>query len=127
MSKAKGSKGERDLMKFFWENGWACVRSAGSGSTSFPSPDLIAGNKIRRVAVECKVTKDDSKYFTKDEIRQLRAFSDYFGTEPWVAVKLSKEPWYFLSLDDLKETDKNFVATLSLCRTNGLLTEEFFS
>lgn len=64
-TKAKGSKGERFLLTKFWENGWACLRTAGSGSMSFPAPDLIAGNKIRRVAVECKVTKDESKYFKR--------------------------------------------------------------
>ena len=126
-TKAKGSNGERFLLKKFWENGWACLRTAGSGSMSFPAPDLIAGNKIRKVAVECKVTKDESKYFSKEEIAQLKTFSDYFGAEAWVAVKLSDTPWYFLSLDDLNETEKNFVANIKICKSKGFLVEEFFS
>ena len=126
-AKAKGSNGERYLLKKFWGNGWACLRTAGSGSMSFPAPDLIAGNKIRRVAVECKVTKEDSKYFQTEDIQQLKKFSDYFGAEAWVAVKLNDAPWYFLSLDDLKPTEKNFVATTSICRSKGFLVEEFFS
>ncbi len=126
-TKAKGSNGERFLLKKFWENGWACLRTAGSGSMSFPAPDLIAGNKLRRVAVECKVTKDESKYFHKNDIKQLKDFSDYFGAEAWVAVKLSDNPWYFLSLDDLKETNNGFSVNLDLCKMKGINVEEFFT
>lgn len=125
-AKAKGSNGERYILKKFWESGWACLRTAGSGSMSFPAPDLIAGNCIRRVAVECKVTKDDSKYLSKEEIKNLKSFSSFFGAESWIAVKLSDSPWYFLSLDDLKETEKNFVATKVICDSKGLSVEEFF-
>jgi Holliday junction resolvase len=57
-AKAKGSKGERELVAFFNENGWNCVRIAGSGSSKYPCPDILAGNAIRRLAIECKVTKD---------------------------------------------------------------------
>ena len=125
--KAKGTNGERFILKKFWENGWACLRTAGSGSMSFPAPDLIAGNNIRRVAVECKVTKDDSKYLSKEEIENLKTFSKYFGAESWVAVKLGMNPWYFLMLEDLNVTEKNYVATKEICETKGISVEEFFS
>ena len=126
-TKAKGTEGERFLLKKFWENGWACLRTAGSGSMSFPAPDIIAGNKLRIVAVECKITKNESKYFLKDEINQLKIFSDYFGAESWVAVKLGKNNWFFLNTEDLKDTGKNYVATLNECKYKGLLIEEFFN
>ena len=61
--KAKGTKGERELVKFFNESGWACLRAPGSGSSRYPSPDIIAANAIRRIAIECKVTKNNKKYF----------------------------------------------------------------
>ena len=57
MSKRKGTNAERDLIKLFWSVGWAAVRVAGSGSMQFPSPDLLVGNKIRRLAIEVKTTK----------------------------------------------------------------------
>lgn len=125
--KAKGSNGERFILKKFWENGWACLRTAGSGSMSFPAPDLIAGNNIRRVAVECKITKDETKYFSKEEIENLKKFSNYFGAESWVAVKLSTNPWKFLTIEDLKETEKNLVASKETCENKGITIEEFFS
>ena len=60
-TKAKGTQGERELVKFFNEAGWGCIRIAGSGSSRYPSPDILAGNAVRRVAIECKVTKETKK------------------------------------------------------------------
>ncbi|MEK6876076.1 MAG: Holliday junction resolvase Hjc, partial [Nanoarchaeota archaeon] len=85
--KSKGINAERELVHMFWAKDWACLRIAGSGSSRYPSPDLLAGNKLRRLAVECKVTKEKSKYFDKESISSLRKFADVFGAEPWVAVK----------------------------------------
>lgn len=122
--KAKGTKGERELVKFFNDNNWACNRIAGSGSSRYPSPDLIAGNAIRRVAIECKVTKDNKKYFQNAEIEQLRTFSQLFGAESWVAVKFPTEPWYFLMLEDLQDTGGNWVVSIKLAKRRGLKAEE---
>jgi holliday junction resolvase Hjr len=122
--KAKGTKGERELVQFFNENSWGAIRVAGSGSSRFPSPDILAGNAIRRVAVECKVTKDKKKYFSKTEIEQLQNFSRSFGTESWVSVKFPSEPWYFLMLEDLEDTGRNLAVSVELAKRRGLTKEE---
>lgn len=122
--KAKGSKGERELVKFFNENDWSCIRTAGSGSSKYPAPDILAGNAIRRVAIECKVTKDKKKYFPNDEITQLKHFSQKFGAESWIGIKFPDEPWYFLMLEDLKDTGNSWVATVNLAKLRGLKKEE---
>ena len=98
--KAKGSKGERELVKFFNENGFSCIRAAGSGSSLYPPPDLLAGNAIRRLAIECKVTKEKKKYFQAQEIEQLNVFSKNFGAEAWIAIKFPNNDWFFLLLED---------------------------
>ena len=77
--KAKGTRGERELVKAFNENGWACIRVAGSGSSRYPSPDLLAGNAMRRIALECKVTADSKKYLAQEDIEQLQTFAAKFG------------------------------------------------
>ena len=123
-AKAKGTKGERELIKFFNESGWSAIRAAGSGSSRYPSPDILAGNAIRRVAVECKVTKETKKYLTSDEIIQLKTFSQMFGSESWIAVKFPQEPWYFLMLEDLESSGTNWVVSLELARLRGLKAEE---
>ncbi|HLC70743.1 MAG TPA: Holliday junction resolvase Hjc [Candidatus Nanoarchaeia archaeon] len=122
--KAKGTRGERELVKFFNEAGWACIRAPGSGSSSYPSPDILAGNAIRRVAIECKVTKEIKKYFDGAEIAQLKEFSQKFGAESWVGIKFSREPWYFLLLEDLENTGNCWAASLDMAKRKGLNVEE---
>ena len=79
MSKRKCTNAERKLIKKLWANSWAAIRSAGSWTMHFPSPDLLVGNKIKKLAIEVKSIKDIKKYFTEENIKQLINFSDYFG------------------------------------------------
>ena len=123
--KSKGINGERDLVHKFWARNWPCIRVAGSGSSRYPSPDILAGNRERMVAIECKTINDDSKYFPKEEIALLKQFADLFGAEPWVALKFGANQWYFMSLDDLKETDKSYSASLNLAKLKGFTLDEF--
>jgi holliday junction resolvase Hjr len=123
-AKAKGSKGERELVKAFNEAGWACSRIAGSGSSKYPAPDIIAGNAIRRVAIECKVTKESKKYLTNDEIAQLQLFSKQFGAEAWVGIRFPDQPWYFLSLEDLQDTGKSWVVSREAAERKGVTIKQ---
>ena len=122
--KSRGTAGERDLVHMFWANGWAAFRAAGSGSVPYPVPDVIAGNAARKIAIEAKITTEQSKYFTKDEIHDLREFSTRFGCESWVAVKFFRKPWRFVSLEDLRETNSMYVLTQLDSERKGLLFEE---
>ncbi len=119
-AKRKGSVAERDLISLFWDKDWSAHRIAGSGSSRYPSPDIIAGNPLRKLAIEVKITKDEVKYFTKEEIDGLRFFCEIFGAEAWVAVKFPKEEWYFFSLEDLRETSKSFVVKKEDISIKGL-------
>lgn len=123
--KAKGTKGERELIKIFNEEGtWGAIRSAGSGSSRYPSPDILAANAIRRLAIECKVTKDQKKYFQDSEIEQLLHFSKKFGAESWLGIKFSNKPWYFLLPEDLESTGKCWAVSLESAKRKGLTVEE---
>jgi len=122
--KSKGINAERDLIHKFWASGWSAVRVAGSGSSRYPSPDILAGNNLRKFAIECKTSKDDSRYLTKDEVKELQIFSKMFGAESWIAVKFDRMEWHFLSLEDLKETENSFVVSKTIIQNKGLLLEE---
>ena len=122
--KSKGINAERELVHMFWSKNWACIRIAGSGSSKYPSPDVLVSNKLRRLAIECKATKEQKKYFEKREIDALKKFAVIFGAEPWVAVKFKDHEWYFIALDDLKETNKCYVVDTDLAKIKGLLFEE---
>lgn len=122
--KAKGTRGERGLVKFFNDAGWACIRAPGSGSSTYPSPDILAGNAVRRVAIECKVTKENKKYFDKAKIAQLQEFSQKFGAESWVGIKFNREPWYFLLLEDLENTGNCWAVSVERAKRKGLQVQE---
>ena len=118
--KSKGINAERELIHMFWHNNWAAVRIAGSGSSQYPSADIIASNAKRRLVIESKLTKDPKKYFSKEEIEQLKIFSEKFGAEPWIAIKFKRDSWYFLRLADLDQTGENFVISNQLAKDKGL-------
>ena len=123
--KAKGINGERDIVHLFWKAGWAASRVAGSGAVSFPAPDVIAGNNIRKVVIEAKVTSSASKYFSKKEIEDLIEFARIFGAEPWVSIKFPQSDWLFLNPEDLKATPLGFSVSIRRAKALGLLFEEF--
>jgi Holliday junction resolvase len=125
--KAKGSKSERELVHMFWSNGWAPIRVAGSGSAPIPNPDVIAGNGLRRVAVEAKSSAKNAIYIEKENIKQIERFSLLFGAEPWIGVRFNNEKWYFLKTKGLKDSGKNFVITLDFAKEKGVLFETLIS
>jgi|TARA_Y100000310_G_C20455766_1_gene702966 Holliday junction resolvase len=101
--KAKGSNAERELVARFWKEGFASIRVAGSGSSKFPCPDVIASNGTRIIAIEAKATKQNIQYFRERQITELIEFSRVFGAEPYLAVKFSTI-WYFFELQKLRQT-----------------------
>jgi Holliday junction resolvase len=120
-SKAKGSNAERELISMFWDYGWGAMRAAGSGSTRFPSPDILASNRLRRLAIECKFVSGDKKYFDKEEIEQLETFSDKFGAEAWIGVKFSRKDWHFVKRSALLATAGGmYLASLEICKEKGV-------
>lgn len=123
--KAKGTNAERELIKMFWETGeWIAIRSAGSGCSRYPSPDVLAGNRLRRLAIECKSSGNTSIYIPKEEIAQLEEFSKRFGAEPWLGIRFNSKEWHFISLDDAKQTLINFAINTDLIKRKGLLFSE---
>lgn len=122
--KAKGINAERELIHMFWNAGWAAVRVAGSGSSKYPSPDVVAGNNIRKLAIECKAIKGLNKYFPHKEIEELLIFAEKFGAEPWIGIRFDNINWYFTSAHDLEKTNNSFKLSLINAKKYGLLFEE---
>jgi Holliday junction resolvase len=125
--KSVGINAERELIHLFWASGWSAVRVAGSGSSHYPSCDIIASNATRKLAIESKVTKDKSKYFSKEEINQLKQFSERFGAEPWIGVKFKNINWFFLGLEDLELVGKSYVISVKIAKNKGLLFNQLIN
>ena len=122
--KSKGINAERDLIHKFWGNKWAAIRIAGSGSNRYPSADIIASNRLRKLVIECKASGDKSRYLTKEEVKQFKLFSELFGAEPWIAIKFDREDWFFLHLEDLEDTGANLLISKDIAKNKGLRFEE---
>ena len=122
--KSKGINAERELIHAFWKRGFAAIRVAGSGSTKYPSPDVLAGNASRRVAIECKASKDMVKYLTAKEVAELAKFAEVFGAEAWIGMRFNDMEWFFLTLEDLKNSGKSFAVSIELAKKKGLKFEE---
>lgn len=123
-AKSKGTNAEREVIHMFWKNGWAALRCAGSGSIRYPVPDIVAGNNLRHIAIECKSTSAERQYISKKEISDLLEFANLFGCEAWIGVRFDGGKWYFFSCEDLKETENSFVIGLAEASLKGLLFEE---
>jgi holliday junction resolvase Hjr len=123
--KSKGTRAERELLHLFWENNVAAMRSAGSGSTSRPSPDLLVGTGEKSLAIECKSIKSKSKHFNKEEIEQLNLFSELFGAEPIIGMRFDNLGWYFLHTKSIpKNKNGNYTITLKLSQEKGINLQE---
>jgi holliday junction resolvase Hjr len=122
--KSKGTNAERDLIHKFFDNDWVAIRSAGSGSMQNPSPDILAGNNTRRLAIEAKAVNDLKKYFTAKEVDELVYFANKFGAEPWVAVHFDRIDWFFLNIEDLEKTEKSYLVDIKIAKRKGLSFEQ---
>lgn len=125
-SKGKGSRTERELVHLFNNTEiWSAIRVAGSGLTSDPNPDVLAGKKGRCLAIECKSIKGTSKYLYPEDIEQIVDFAKRFGAEPWLAIRFNIKGWYFLKPHHLEKTKgSNLVVNLELAEEKGLRFDE---
>lgn len=103
--KKKGMDIERYITKKLLESGFQAVRVAGSGAgTKAPRPDIIAGNRFKKYAIEVKSSIGDRIYIQNKQIRDLKEFANGFGAVPIVAIKFRYLKHIFLSLSDLDVT-----------------------
>jgi len=123
--KAKGTAAENELIHDFWNNNWVCVRVAGSGSTQYPAPDLLASRGDKKIVMEVKVVNSVKKYFKKQEIEDLQLFATKFGAEAWVGIKFEKNQWFFIPTSELEETKaQNYVISLIEMKRKGFSFNE---
>src|SRR3989344_6031963 len=123
-SKGKGTRYERELIHMFYDSGFSVVRSAGSGSTPLPSPDIIVSNSKNIFAIECKSINSKRKYFPEKEINELKLFSEKFGAIPLIAIRFDRIGWYFVHLNDMGFSKTNYFISLELAQKKGLKFEE---
>ena len=123
-AKAKGSNAERELVHLFWSSGWAAVRIAGSGSSAYPCPDILASKAGRVLAIECKSSGDLQNRLLKEQVDGLITFSRRFGAEQWIGARFNDMKWAFFSPDDLRKTGAGFSVSVRMIKEKGLSFEQ---
>lgn len=126
-NKAKGSKAERELLEILTQNSWRAVRVAGSGVNDNSPCDLMAAKLGKRgFVIEAKSSKKTSIYITKAQINDFVLFSEMIGLKPVIALRFNYEGWFFLSPEQLKDSGKNWVASLERAKAEGKRFGQFF-
>ncbi len=123
-AKAKGSNAERELVHLFWSKDWAAARIAGSGSSAYPCPDILAAKAGRALAIECKSSGGMQKHISKEQVDGLTVFSKRFGAEPWIGARFNDMKWAFFSPDDLNPTGRGFTFSVKMVKGKGLSFEQ---
>lgn len=115
-----------ELFKLLWKNFGSCVRVAGSGSTPYPAPDLLASNGSRVFAIECKSVNSKKVYFDYSELMLLKMFAKGFNAEAWIGVKFDRKGWMFILADKVKQSKgESYLVSYDGLLKDGLKFEEF--
>jgi len=126
-NKAKGSNAERELLFLLFDKGFAVSRVAGSGSSTLPTPDIIATKNRITVAIECKTKSGDYLNIKESQIQELQIWEKLSGFKSFIAWRLGKDSWYFLEIKDLKKTIKAYSIKKDEMINNGKTLDQFVS
>lgn len=110
--KAKGSNAERELMQKLWDNGFAVIRAAGSGVSQLPCPDVVAMNKAKKIAFECKAW--NSKYLSIDikQMDQMLEWAVKADSHLFIAWKIPNKGWLFLKPEHFTRHSNSYTISL---------------
>lgn len=115
----KGANAERELLRIFYKEGFAVVRVAGSGASSMPCPDCIALSKRMKFAFECKSWKGNHLTIPKEQMESLLFWSEKAGLNVYIAWKVPREGWLFISPKEFKKTEKAYTISLKEAKRSG--------
>jgi Holliday junction resolvase len=83
------------------------MRSAGSGVNSI-SPDLVAIKNGKGLAFECKAWEKSSLSIEPEKFESLCEWERNTGMQTFIAWRMNGESWFFIRLDEMKKTEKNY-------------------
>ncbi len=107
---SKGARAERELLNFLASIGYSVIRSAGSGVNSI-SPDIVAVKKGRGIAIESKAWDSTSISIEPEKYDSLKSWQDNSMMDTYMAWRMNGQGWYFIKLDEMTRTEKNYTVT----------------
>ncbi len=87
----KGARAERELAEILWNNGWAVVRSAGSGHTY--APDVVGVRRGFVVGFECKAVEKDVVYVRREQLEKMKTWEERAGGIVVIAWRKNGKRW----------------------------------
>ena len=126
-NKAKGSNAERELLFMLYNKGFAVSRVAGSGSSTLPTPDIIAVKKRKGFAIECKTKSGEYLNIRPEQIKELEIWENLFGLKSYIAWRLGKDQWYFLHYTKMNKTKKAYSIKKKEIKKKGKDFEKFIT
>ena len=116
----KGANAERELIQTLWGLGLAVARVAGSGGCKLPAPDLVALGKGKRLAFECKAWDNNYLNISNEQMGELDEWCGRAEAEYFIAWKVPREGWYFLSKEAFKKTPKGYNINRSTAKKKAI-------
>ncbi len=107
---SKGARGERELLNTLFEKGFSVVRAAGSGVNGI-APDILAVRAGKGLVFECKAWDRGSLSIDHEKFESLRLWRDNALMETYMAWRMNGQGWYFIKLDEMTRTEKNYTVT----------------
>lgn len=103
----KGSRIERELLKYFREHGFLAIRVAGSGVSR--APDVFVVKKGKQYVFEIKAHEKNKLYISKEQYNILKKWEDN-GILAFVVWKKKREDFVFIPIYLFNKTSKgNYV------------------
>jgi len=107
---SKGARAERELLNYLSSVGYSVMRSAGSGVNSI-SPDIIAIKNKKGIIFESKAWDSTSISIDHEKFNTLKTWENNTGMDTYMAWRMNGEGWFFIKLDEMTKTEKNYTVT----------------
>ena len=104
----KGANAERELIHLLFDKGFSVIRTAGSGGTALPAPDLIALKPEKKLAFECKAWASKNLTIPAQQMEELLKWCKRAGIDAIIAWKFPRKGWYFLKPKAFHKTPKAY-------------------
>jgi Holliday junction resolvase len=124
MSKySKGSNAERELIKKAFSLGFAAARTAGSGSTPLPAPDLVILGKNLKLGIESKAWTAEYLHLDLKQMNELIEWGKKAEAIVYIGWKKNREGWQFLLPEQFNKREKNYIISWNKAKQIGVSFE----
>ena len=119
----KGANAERELVHLLFDKGFSVIRTAGSGKTSLPAPDIIALRPGRFLAFECKAWNSNNLSIPIASMEEFLGWCSRAGVQAIIAWKYPRQGWFFMKPEVLHKTGKFYAVSHKEAEKHNLYLE----